>query len=94
MSQRARSTLTAVLAAGAIAASAPSAVAQESPANSPEPVAGDPSCDGLIVASFNHNSGAEGPSGNPTASAGPGSFFGPGTHDAIVTLAREPNCTA
>lgn len=94
MSQRARSTLTAVLAAGAIAASAPSAVAQESPAISPEPVAGDPSCNGLIVASFNHNSGAEGPSGNPTASAGPGSFFGPGTHDAIVTLAREPNCTA
>jgi hypothetical protein len=46
------------------------------------------------VASFNHASGADGPSGNPTASAGPGPFFGPETHDAIVTLAREPNCTA
>ena len=94
MSQRARLTLTAFIAAGAITASAPSAFAQESPANSPEPVTGEPSCNGLIVASFNHASGAIGPSGNPTASAGPGPFFGPGTYDAIVTLAREPNCSA
>jgi len=94
MSQRLRSTLTACVAAGAITASAPSAFAQESPANSPEPVAGEPSCNGLIVASFNQASGGFGPSGNPTASAGPGAFLGPETHDAIVTLAREPNCTA
>lgn len=94
MSQRVRSTLAAFVAAGAMTASAPSAFAQESPADSPEPVAGEPSCNGLIVASFNHNSGAFGPSGNPTASAGPGAFFGPDTRDAIVTLAREPNCTA
>jgi hypothetical protein len=94
MRQRVRSALTAFVAAGAITASAPSALAQGSPANSPEPVAGEPSCNGLIVASFNHASGEIGPSGNPTASAGPGSFFGPETHDAIVTLAREPNCTA
>jgi hypothetical protein len=60
---------------------------------SPEPTPDQPSCDGLIVASFNHGSGADGPSGNPVASSGPGSFFGPGTYDAIVTLAREPNCT-
>ena len=93
MSQRVRSPLTAFVAAAAIAASAPSAVAQESPARSPEPVAGEPSCSGLIVASFNHASGAIGPSANPTASAGPGPFFGPDTHDAIITLAREPNCT-
>jgi hypothetical protein len=94
MSRCVRSTLTALFAAGAIASSAPSAVAQESPAKSPEPVAGEPSCNGLIVASFNHGSGEIGPSGNPTASAGPGPFFGPETHDAIVTLAREPNCSA
>jgi len=71
---------------------APSALG-DSPANSPEPVAGTPSCNGLIIAAFNHASGADGPSGNPTSSAGPGPFFGPGTHDAIQTLAREPNCT-
>jgi hypothetical protein len=88
---RARLTLTALLAGGALA-SAPSAVSA-SPANSPEPVAGEPSCNGLIVASFNHGSGADGPSGNPTASAGPGPFFGPGTHEAIQSLAREPFCT-
>jgi hypothetical protein len=82
--------LTALLAAAAVTASAPSAFAQ-SPANSPEPVAGEPSCDGLIIASFNHDT--LGPSGNPTASAGPGPFFGPGTHEAIETLAREPSCT-
>jgi hypothetical protein len=93
MSQHARSTVTALVAAGAISAAASSASAQ-SPANTPEPVAGEPSCNGLIVASFNHASGADGPSGNPTASAGPGPFFGPETHDAIVTLARAPNCTA
>ena len=93
MSQRVRSTLTAFIAAGAIAASPPAALAQ-SPANSPEPIAGEPSCSGLIVATFNQDSGAGGPSGNPKASAGPGFFLGPDTHDAIVNLAREPNCTA
>ena len=64
----------------------------DSPANSPVPVPGTPSCNGLIIAAFNHGSGAFGPSGNPTSSAGPGPFFGPGTHDAIETLARGPNC--
>jgi hypothetical protein len=93
MSQRKRSTLAALVAAGAITAAAPSAFAQESPANSPEPVAGQPSCNGLIIATFNHGSGDIGPSGNPTASAGPGPFFGPLTHEAIETLAREPFCT-
>jgi hypothetical protein len=93
MSQRKRLTLAALVAAGAITAAAPSAVAQESPANSPEPVAGQPSCSGLIIALFNQGSGGIGPSGNPTASAGPGSFFGPLTHEAIETLAREPFCT-
>jgi hypothetical protein len=92
MRKRAWLTLTALVAAGAVIASAPSAFA-ESPASSPEPVAGEPSCNGLIIASFNHASGEIGPSGNPTASAGPGPFFGPGTHEAIETLARGPFCT-
>jgi hypothetical protein len=63
-----------------------------SPARTPTPVAGSPSCNGLIVATFNHESGVDGRSGNPSSSAGPGSFLGPGTHDAIVNLARGPNC--
>jgi hypothetical protein len=88
--RRARLSLTALVAAATVTASAPSAFAQ-SPAQSPEPVAGQPSCRGLIIASFNHET--LGPSGNPTASAGPGSFFGPGTHEAIETLARQPFCT-
>jgi hypothetical protein len=91
MRKRAWLSLTALVAVGAVTVSAPSAFAQ-SPARSPEPVAGEPSCNGLIIASFNHASGEIGPSGNPTASAGPGSFFGPGTHEAIETLAREPFC--
>ena len=41
-----------------------------SPAQSPDPVAGEPSCSGLIIAFFNHDT--IGPSGNPTSSAGPG----------------------
>jgi hypothetical protein len=84
-----RKTIAGLVAAAALSSGVPSALA--SAANSPQPVAGEPSCNGLIVASFNHNT--IGPSGNPTASAGPGSFFGPGTHDAIVNLARVPNCT-
>ena len=91
MRRRARLGLTALVAAVAVTASAPSAFAQESPANSPEPVAGEPSCNGLIIAAFNHDTLAV--SENPKASAGPGPFFGPETHEAIETLAREPFCT-
>lgn len=65
-------------------------VAGASPAQSPAPVAGEPSCNGLIIAGFNHET--VGPSGNPTSSAGPGSFFHQGTHEAIEELARGPNC--
>jgi hypothetical protein len=63
-----------------------------SPAKSPTPTAGLPSCNGLIIASFNHDSGTDGRSGNPNSSAGPGSFLGPDTHDAILNQARGPNC--
>jgi len=65
-------------------------VAAASPAQSPEPVAGDPSCDGLILAAFNHDTTNQ--FENPNSSSGPGPFFGPDTHEAIETLAREPNC--
>ena len=86
MRKRARLSFIALVVAAAVTPSTTSAFAQ-----SPEPVAGEPSCDGLIIASFNHNT--LGPSGNPTASAGPGLFFGPDTHEAIEILARGPNCT-
>ena len=63
-----------------------------SPANSAAPPAtGSPGCNGLIVATFNHNSGVLGASGNPNASAGPGYFFGPGTRDAVHGV-QEFNC--
>jgi hypothetical protein len=69
-----------------------SVVALGSPAQSPTPTPGTPSCNGLIIAAFNQDSGPFGPSGNPNASAGPGVFLGQGTHQAIVDQARGPNC--
>jgi hypothetical protein len=60
-------------------------------AASPPPVPGTPSCGGLVVAQTNHNSGPFGPSGNPNASAGPGSFLGPDTHAAIAGV-RAAEC--
>jgi hypothetical protein len=69
-----------------------SAPALASPAKSPTPTAGTPSCNGLIIAVFNHASGPLGPSGNPNSSAGPGVFLGQDTHQAIVEQARGPNC--
>jgi hypothetical protein len=61
-----------------------------SPAQSPTPVAGTPSCDGLIIAAFNHDTVNR--FGNPNSSQGPGPFFGQFTHQAIEELARGPNC--
>jgi hypothetical protein len=92
MRHRVRLIVTSLVTAVSLSVFASSALG-DSPANSPEPVAGTPSCNGLILSAFNHGSGAIGPSGNPTSSAGPGPFFGQATHDAIETLAREPNCT-
>jgi hypothetical protein len=63
-----------------------------SPAQSPTPTPGTPSCNGLIIAAFNQASGPGGPSANPNASAGPGVFLGQGTHQAILDQARGPNC--
>ena len=76
------------IAATVIAGSAASAGA--SPAQSPAPVAGNPSCDGLIIAVFNHDTVNR--FGHPSSSQGPGPFFGPATHEAIEELARGPNC--
>ena len=66
------------------------AAAAASPAQTPEPVAGEPSCEGLVIAVFNHDTTNR--FENPNSSSGPGPFFGPDTHEAIETLAREPNC--
>lgn len=63
-----------------------------SPAQSPTPIPGTPSCNGLIIAVFNQASGPSGPSGNLSSSAGPGVFLGPDTHQAILEQARGPNC--
>jgi hypothetical protein len=70
----------------------PCASALGSPAQSPAPTPGLPSCNGLIIALFNQDSGPFGPSGNPNASAGPGVFLGKDTHQAILEQARGPNC--
>ena len=58
-----------------------------SPANTPTPTAGTPSCNRLIVATFNHDTINR--QGNPNSSQGPGPFFGRDTHQAIEELARS-----
>jgi uncharacterized membrane protein len=75
----------------ALLAAVPAALA-DSPANTPAPVAGTPSCNGVLVATINHNSGDAGASGNPNASGGPGEFLGPDTHAAIQDV-RQFFCT-
>jgi hypothetical protein len=77
-------------AAGVVGGSSAGALA--SPAQTPTPTPGAPSCNGLIIAVFNHESGPFGPSGNPNSSAGPGVFLGQDTHQGILDQARGPNC--
>ena len=77
-----------LIAAGVLGAWTGAAAA--SPAQSPEPLAGEPSCAGLIIAGFNHET--TNLFDNPNSSQGPGPFFGPDTHEAIEELAREPFC--
>lgn len=88
--RRIRPVLCGLAAAGVVGGS--NAVALASPAQSPTPTPGAPSCNGLIMAEFNHDSGPFGPSGNPNSSVGPGSFLGQDTHQAILEQARGPNC--
>lgn len=57
--------------------------------NSPVPVPGTPSCNGQLVAISNHSSGADGASGNPNASAGPGYFLHSETAGAIAEYRAE-----
>ncbi len=54
-----------------------------SAANSPVPAPGTASCQGHLIAISNHASGADGASGNPKASAGPGYFLHSSTHEAV-----------
>ena len=84
-----RSTLCGVLVAGA--ALVPASAALASPAHTPYPTAGTPSCAGLVVADTNHGSGGGAPR-SPNSSAGPGVFLGPGTQSAIAA-ARADTCT-
>jgi hypothetical protein len=88
--RRIRLVLCGLAAAGVVGGS--SAAALGSPAQSPTPTPGTPSCNGLIIAVFNQDSGPFGQSGNPNATAGPGVFLGPDTHQAIVDQARGQNC--
>jgi hypothetical protein len=83
-----RCVLCPLIAAGVIGGWTAGAAA--SPAQSPEPIPGQPSCAGLIIAAFNHET-VNPHSGNPNSSSGPGPFFGPDTHWAIENLAR-PFC--
>ncbi len=78
-----------VTAAALISASTGAALA--SPAESPDPEPGTPSCSGLVVAMADHYSGPNGASGNPGASAGPGYFLGSSTADTI-SLIRTYRC--
>jgi hypothetical protein len=82
---RRRVLLVPLLAASMVVGASGSAAA--SPAQTPAAVPGTPSCDGLIVAFFNHDTINR--QGNPNSSQGPGPFFGSDTHEAIETLARS-----
>ena len=80
---RAKLLVCGVLVAGAVATSAPVALAA-----APE----SPGCAGRTVALINHNSGPFGASGNPNASAGPGYFLGTSTA-AAVHAAQAGGCS-
>jgi hypothetical protein len=79
-----RSLFCVIATAGALGAVTPEAVG--SPDQTPTPVPGSPDCAGLFIAGSNHESGPFGPSGNPTASAGPGSFLGSDTHPVVAAV--------
>ena len=81
--RRARILTGGLLAVGAFAFSSSPALGAAPPAF------GSPGCNGLIVATFNHNS--FGASGNPNASAGPGYFLRQGTAAAVHGV-RQGNC--
>jgi hypothetical protein len=85
--RRSKLVLCGVVAALVGGGSASSALA--SPAATPPPTAGSASCNGLIVAFENQDSGPFGASGNPNSSAGPGYFLGPASPEAIVGVREE-----
>jgi hypothetical protein len=76
-----------VIVAGALGVSAPAALGAANPNSN--------GCNGNIVATFNHNSGSAGASGNPNSSAGPGFFFGgdsPGSVPAAINGIARAQC--
>jgi hypothetical protein len=77
----------ALVAAAGVGAWAAGALA--SPAKTPPPIAGSPSCNGLVVTFENQDSGLFGASGNPNSSAGPGYFLGSESPAAIAGVREE-----
>jgi hypothetical protein len=75
--------------AAAVGVGAWTAAALASPAQTPPPTAGSPSCNGLVVAFENQDSGPFGASGNPNSSAGPGYFLGSDSPAAIAGVREE-----
>jgi hypothetical protein len=78
----------AILAIAALGIFVPNALGAAAP--------GSNGCNGNIVATFNHNSGSFGASGNPNSSAGPGYFEGgasPGSVSGAVQGARGEFCS-
>jgi hypothetical protein len=74
--RRVRATVSGLVVVGAIGAFAPAAGAA-----TPTPVPGTPSCQGQIVATYNHESGA-----NEQSSGGPGKFLHQETHTEIQAV--------
>ena len=78
----------AVLAMGVMGVFTPTALGEAAP--------GSNGCNGNIVATFNHDSGSGGASGNQNASAGPGFFLGgesPGSVSGAVQGVRSAFCS-
>jgi hypothetical protein len=63
--------------------------ASASPAQTPPPTSGSPSCNGLVVTFENQDSGLFGASGNPNSSAGPGYFLRSDSPAAIAAVREE-----
>jgi hypothetical protein len=74
------------LAVTALAVAAMGTSAAVAGAATPTPVPETPSCDGQIVATYNHESGVIGAAGTETSSAGPGYFLRQSTQAEIEAV--------
>lgn len=81
-----------ICAVAALGVTALTPTAAASPAQTPPPTAGSPSCNGLVVTFENQDSGLFGASGNPNSSAGPGYFLRSDSPAAIAAV-REEFCS-